>query len=402
MLVERLNNVWVFLKLLSRNYVEDGCQSSAAALTYQTLFAVVPLLTITFTVLSAFQALSGVGDTLQSFMFENVVPEAVSVVQGYLYEFSEQARSLSIPSLVVVAVTAFLMMFTIEKSFNEIWRIREPRRGFQRILMYWAILTLGPVMMGVGIAITTYLLSLPLISDVTVATGFLGVIPILLNSMVFTLMYVAVPNCVVPLSHGLIGGVVVAVAFELVKRLFGTVMAQTDFQVIYGTYAAVPLFLIWLYVSWTVVLFGAELTKNMGLFRSKSSSVLEPPLIQVLIVLNAFFSARHRGDVVTEKTIDALGHRVDMQAWHEYKSRLINAGIITPAEGGGLVLCRDLNEVSFWQLHQLLPWPLPNGFNAMGDDQWETFANQKLGTLFEGSRESLNFNLEELFRQAKI
>ena len=153
---------WAFLRLLMRNYAEDGCPSTAAALTYQTLFAVVPLLTVTYTVLSAFQAQSGVGEMLQDFMFENVVPESVGVVEGYLQEFSDQARRLSGPSLIFIGLTAFLMMFTIEKSFNEIWRIKQPRQGFQRILMYWAILTLGPVLMGIGIAITTYLFSLPL------------------------------------------------------------------------------------------------------------------------------------------------------------------------------------------------------------------------------------------------
>ena len=400
-LTEGLQSIWVFVKLLARNYVADGCQSSAAALTYQTLFAVVPLLTITFTVLSAFQALSGVGDTLQSFVFDNVVPEAVSVVQGYLYEFSEQARSLSMPSLIVVAVTAFLMMFTIEKSFNEIWRIQEPRRGFQRILMYWAILTLGPVFMGIGIIITSYLLSLPLISDVTVTSGLLGVVPIFLNTMLFSMMYVAVPNCVVPLRHGLIGGLVVAVLFELVKRLFGTVMAQTDFQVIYGTYAAVPLFLIWLYMSWTIVLFGAELTKNMGLFRSQRSPVLEPPLLQVLIVLHAFFKANQRGEVVTEQAIAALGHRVDLQAWHDYKARLMSIGVITAAENGGLVLSRDLAELSFWQLYQALPWPLPHGFNVPGNADWEDEAHRSLANLFEHNKDALIFNLDTLFRESK-
>ena len=106
--------VWDFFKLLVKNYSEDGCQSTAAALTYQTLFAVVPLLTITYTVLEAFEAFSGVGDVLQDFVFDNVVPESVSVVQEYLQQFSSQARSLSGPSLIVVGITAFLMMHTIE------------------------------------------------------------------------------------------------------------------------------------------------------------------------------------------------------------------------------------------------------------------------------------------------
>lgn len=387
----------VFLKLLLRNYNDDGCQSTAAALTYQTLFAVVPLLTITYTVLSAFQAFSGVGDMLQNFLFQNIVPESVAVVESYLQDFSDQARRLSWPSLIVVAFTAFLMMFTIEKSFNEIWGIGEPRHGFQRILMYWAILTLGPPLVGGGIAITTYLFSLPLISDVAGTSLFLQLIPIVLNTVVFTMMYIAIPNCVVPLRNGLIGGLVVAVLFELVKQLFGTVMSKTDFEVIYGTYAAVPLFLIWLYVSWAIILFGAELTKGMGLYRSERSEQLEPPLMQFLVILEMFFRAHQQGEVVTEKMIANLGHRVDMHAWRDYKSRLLALGLIRGVDRGGLVLSKDLNEVTFWELYQSLPWPLPRGFIAEGDG-WENRINEKLSELFDDSESSLKLDLEALFR----
>jgi membrane protein len=388
--------VWDFFKLLVKNYSEDGCQSTAAALTYQTLFAVVPLLTITYTVLEAFEAFGGVGDVLQDFVFDNVLPESVSVVQEYIQQFSSQAMSLSGPSLIVVGITAFLMMHTIEKSFNDIWRIREPRQGFQRILMYWAILTLGPVLMFLGLASTTYLFSLPIITGVG-ASKLFGVVPLALSTVFFTLMYVAVPNCQVPLRHGVIAAAVVAVGFELVKHLFGSVMAMTDFAVIYGTYAAVPLFLIWLYVSWTIVLFGAELNKNMGLFRSQRSPQIEPPLVQILIILHEFFRCHRLGEVVTDRTITSLSHRVDMQAWHDYKSRLLTLGLIRVVEKGGLVLSKDLNEVTLWSLYRDLPWPLPAGFTVAGE-VWEKLVNEKLTKSYEERRMVFELDLEQLYR----
>ena len=391
-----IEEVWDFVKLLVKNYCEDGCQSTAAALTYQTLFAVVPLLTITYTVLEAFEAFGGVGDVLQDFVFDNVVPESVSVVQEYIQQFSSQAMSLSGPSLIVVGITAFLMMHTIEKSFNDIWRIREPRQGFQRILMYWAILTLGPVLMFLGLASTTYLFSLPIITGVG-ASKLFGVVPLALSTVFFTLMYVAVPNCQVPLRHGVIAAAVVAVGFELVKHLFGSVMAMTDFAVIYGTYAAVPLFLIWLYVSWTIVLFGAELNKNMGLFRSQRSPQIEPPLVQILIILHEFFRCHRLGEVVTDRTITSLSHRVDMQAWHDYKSRLLTLGLIRVVEKGGLVLSKDLNEVTLWSLYRDLPWPLPAGFTVAGE-VWEKLVNEKLTKSYEERRTVFELDLELLYK----
>ena len=399
MLMPKIQAVWGFFKLLVKNYFEDGCQSTAAALTYQTLFAVVPLLTITYTVLEAFEAFSGVGDLLQDFVFDNVVPESVSVVQEYIQQFSSQAMSLSGPSLIVVGLTAFLMMHTIEKSFNDIWRIREPRQGFQRILMYWAILTLGPVLMFLGLASTTYLFSLPIITGVG-ASKLFGIVPLALSTVFFTLMYVAVPNCQVPFRHGVIAAAVVAVGFELVKHLFGSVMAMTDFAVIYGTYAAVPLFLIWLYVSWTIVLFGAELNKNMGLFRSQRSPQMEPPLVQILIILHEFFRCHRLGEVVTDRTITSLSHRVDMQAWHDYKSRLLTLGLIRVVEKGGLVLSKDLNEVTLWSLYRDLPWPLPAGFTVAGE-AWEKQVNEKLTKSFEERRVMFELDLEQLYRGEK-
>ncbi len=387
-----------FFKLLVKNYSEDGCQSTAAALTYQTLFAVVPLLTITYTVLEAFEAFSGVGDVLQDFVFDNVVPASVSVVQEYIQEFSSQAMSLTGPSLIVVGVTAFLMMHTIEKSFNDIWRIKEPREGFQRILMYWAILTLGPVLMFLGLASTTYLFSLPIITGVGASTLF-GVVPLVLNTALFTLMYVAVPNCQVPIRHSVIAAVVVAIGFELVKQLFGRVMGMTDFAVIYGTYAAVPLFLIWLYVSWTIVLFGAELNKNMGLFRSRRSPKMEPPLVQILIILHEFFRCHRVGEVVTDRTITGLSHRVDMQAWHDYKSRLLTLGLIRVVDKGGFVLSKDLNEVTLWSLYKDLPWPLPAGF-IVADEIWEKLIDEKLTKSYEERRIAFELDLEQLYRGA--
>ena len=179
MQIERLQASWIFLKLLVRNYRDDSCQTTAAALTYQTLFAVVPLLTITYSVLASFKALEGMGDMLQNFLFANFLPESVALMERYLTDFSYQARQLSVPSLIVVVMTAFLMMFTIERALNEIWQVREPRLGFQRILVYWAFLTLGPVFLLVSIMSTTYLFSLPFLSEVSETLGLLPLLPLL-------------------------------------------------------------------------------------------------------------------------------------------------------------------------------------------------------------------------------
>ncbi|MDE0757354.1 MAG: YihY family inner membrane protein, partial [Pseudomonadales bacterium] len=265
-----------FLRYVVSEYISDGCQTTGAALTYQTLFAVVPALTVSYMVLSAFEAFSGVSRTLEDFIFSYVVPENIASVQSYLRLFSDQARSLSAPSFVLLGVTAFLMLFTIERTFNEIWKVSEPRNKLQRVLMYWGLLTLGPLLIVGGTVMTTYLFSLPFFSDISDLPVVYQFLPWTLSVLAFTLVYAAVPNAVVPLKHALLGGLLVAFSFEVAKYGFGKLMAASDFEVIYGAFAVVPVFLLWIYVTWTIILAGAEFVKALGLFRSDKDLLLEP------------------------------------------------------------------------------------------------------------------------------
>jgi membrane protein len=318
-----------------KRYVDDGCQATAAGLTYQTLFAVVPLLTVMYAVLNAVEAFKDLSAEVEGFLFDNVVPENVVNLQDYLHDFSTQAQSLSVPSLAFLGITAFLMLFTIERTFNEIWRVREPRQGYQRFLMYWAVLSLGPILVGMGFLITTYLMALPLLSDVDQYTGALGYLPILLSAAMLTLVYVAVPNCAVSFKDAVVGGLLVAIAFEMAKYLFGFVMSRSSFEVIYGAFAAVPLFLLWIYVSWSIVLMGAELVKALGVFRHDGGEQLEAPLFQIVVILELFFHAHQKGVVVREEDIRRCGARIDLEHWNDYRQRLIKLNLIRSVDKGG-------------------------------------------------------------------
>lgn len=398
---EQAMKAWNFVRFLVRNYIEDNCQTTAAALTYQTLFAVVPSLTVMYTVLSAFEAFGGMGRTIEDLLFENIVPDNVSAVQEYLRSFSDQARSLSVPSLVILAVTAFLMLFTIERTFNEIWGVKEPRHGFQRVMMYWAVLTMGPLLLVMGIGITTYVLSLPLISDVAESPLGLRFLPLALSAGTFTLIYVVVPNTLVPLKHAVAGGFLVATVFETAKFSFGFFMSQSSFEVIYGTFAVVPLFLIWIYVSWTIVLFGAELVKALAVYRFKGSHKLESPFLQVLIILEIFYRAHQRGEVVTDKAIRRLDDRIDLEHWQNYRERLIDLNLVKSVERGGLVLSFDLSELTLWQLYQKLPWPIPSK-QGLGESEWEKNLAETFSSITSRNREMLSIDLETLFRAGKV
>lgn len=383
-----------FVTFLWTQFFEDHCPNTAAALTYQTLFAIVPLLTLTYTVFSMFEAFAGVGLTVEEFLFSNIVPENISVVQEYLRSFSDQARQLSLPSLALLAVTALLMLVTIEKTLNEIWRVKEPRHGFQRLLMYWAVLTLGPILGGCALAISTYVFSMPLISNVTTSSGFLLVLPMFLGAAFFTLIYVAVPNCRIPIGHAVIGGCSAAVAFELAKFLFGVLVANTDFAVIYGTFAAVPLLLLWIYLCWIIVLLGAEFVKALTVCPRGSDQTKGEPLVQVLHILGLFRQAQIKGSSVNEKDVFELADKIELQEWNEYRSRLLAMDLIRIVEGGDLVLCKDLNKVTLWALYRALPWPIP--IAVLGDNPWEVRLGELLESIAGHSTQEMSLSVAAL------
>lgn len=388
-------SLWRFTVLTFSEFRDDGCPGTAAALTYQTLFAVVPLVTVMYTVLNTFKAFGGLGARIQDFIFVNVVPQNVAVVQQYLASFSAQARSLSAYSALLLGATAFMMLFTIEREFNAIWGVREPRNGFQRFLMYWALLTLGPVLIGLGIVIYGYLLSLPIISGVTASTGMLKYVPLVLSAMLYTLVYAAVPNCVVPLRHAVSGGVLVAIVFQLAKAGFARFMAHSTFQVIYGAFAAVPLFLLWIYLSWNIILLGAEVVKGLGVFRSAGDPHIESPLIQLLLILEQFYLAHQRGEAIDDADIRELAGRVDVAEWNDFKSRLTALNLVKALERGGLVLTRDLKEISVWDLYRRVPFDMPTTMG--GEKPWEKMLAQRLQKISGRSHEYLQMSLDSLF-----
>ena len=213
-----------FLALVLRQFSEKRCTENAAALTYTTLFSVVPMMTVTYSMLSAIPSLNGVGDAVQNFVFNNFVPATGEVVQTYLQDFSQQARKLTFVGIAFLLVTSFMMLRTIDKALNEIWQVSHTRRGVSGFLLYWAILSLGPLMLGAGFLLTSYLASIKFITDTTAFFGaealLLRLMPVVLSTLLFTLLYSAVPNRKVPIKHALTGAVVVALLVETAKAGF--------------------------------------------------------------------------------------------------------------------------------------------------------------------------------------
>ncbi|WP_299771923.1 YihY family inner membrane protein [uncultured Pseudoteredinibacter sp.] len=335
-----------FIQQIIFHYQDKQCQKSAAALTYMTLFAIVPMMTVSYSMFSVIPAFSGLESQLQALIFNNFVPSTGQEVQQYLSGFSSQARSLTSVGVIMLVVTAYLMLKNIEGNFNSIWGVKEGRKGLANFLLYWAVLSLGPLLLGMGLAVTTYLLSLKLFEGVETQgffAGLLGFLPFVLATAAFTLLFVAVPNCKVNLKHAAIGGLLTAIAFELVKKLFATVVGMTSLEVIYGAFAVVPLFLVWIYVMWMLVLSGAILVRVLSTFSQGAEGQHYPDLVAALLVLWAFHQRWQQGESLTDRHAAEVG--VDGRQWAGIRESLIQQQIIAATSNGDYVLSKDLSRV---------------------------------------------------------
>lgn len=357
-----LNLLGCFLMRLVRRFLADRVAQSAAALTYTTLFAVVPMMTVTFVMLSAVPAFRDLGEPIQAFIFNNLLPRAGEQVVGYLQAFSSQARELTWIGIGVLLGSALMTLYTIEHAFNQIWRVRRARRGVSSFLLYWAILSLGPLLLGAGFAASAYITSLRLLSGPEALPGaatLLGLVPLLSGIAAFTLLYAAVPNTRVSLRHALAGGCFAALLFESAKALFSLyVTLFPGYQLIYGAFAAVPLFLLWIYLTWLIVLLGAQLVCLLG-SPGAWRGTARAPLLNLLGVLGELFARQQDGRSLDRAQLMRSGWAVDEDEWAVLLDFLEAERLVTATSSGEWVLCRDLSQLSLHELLVRSPWPLP-------------------------------------------
>ncbi len=250
------------LLTLVRRFREDRLALTASSLTFTSVISLVPLATVMLALFTAFPMFSTLQDTLQHYFVTSLVPDSIAKpVLGYVTQFSSRASRLGVVGLVALVISAIALMLTIDRALNAIWRVRTPRPIAQRVLIYWAAVTLGPLALGVSLTATSY--------AVSASRGYLGGMPrgvgVVLGALEFVTIALGVaglfhyvPNTHVRWRHALVGGVFVAVGFAAAKRLlafyFGSV---PTYAMIYGVFATVPIFLVWIYLSWIVVLLGA-------------------------------------------------------------------------------------------------------------------------------------------------
>jgi membrane protein len=405
---QRIRNLaatgWAFLCHLARRYHADGCQTRAAALTYVTLFAVVPLLTLTFAAFSLVPSLGEAGAKIQQLLLDALVPAGNPEVTDYLFDFARRARSLSTAGGLVLVVTTLFMLRTIERTFDHIWGIPDHRRGPADFLRYWAVLTLGPVLFGAGLALHTYLVALQALVDGVDVLGIsrliLVYLPALLSWSAFTLLFSALPRAPVPLRWALTGGLVTTGLLYAARFLFGAIVTNSNYHTVYGAFAALPVFLLWIHLCWLIVLGGAELVRSLDTFNDTRRDRKLSDLFATLVVMGLCVSAQATGAAVVDR--DVLRAGVTEAQWRRLRTLLLEHHILAMTTADGYVLARDPAQISVAQLATLVPGDvfgersrvLPARTRSI---HWVA----RMETLLQASRDAahnhLKLSLEELF-----
>ena len=396
-----------FISYLMRQFLGNGGVINASALTYTTLFAVVPLMTVSFAMLAAIPSFQGVGEQVQGWVFSNFVPTTGEVIQNYLKDFTNQAQKLTAVGVGFLVVTSIMMMRNIEVAFNRIWRVSSQRKGMSSFLLYWAILSLGPILIGLGIIVSSYIASLPLISDATNLVGkskLLTVLPVVMSAAAFTLLYAAVPNCKVPLKNAFIGAVVVAFLFESAKRGFTFYATQfPSYELIYGAFAAIPLFLVWIFISWFIILMGCELTRALTVYQSQNYTREKSHMHTIVGILHRLWKGQQTGHALSDDQLLKQVDGLDQSGWDEYSQMLLQEDIIRRTDQGEYLLSRGLADFTLNELCQRLPWPIPDPMDSLSNgtvnkEVWQKNLDQHLSHVKKMQATELDISLEQLFK----
>ena len=314
LVMERIS--WMQIRNLTRFALqrlrEVRLPQVAGSLTFTTVLALVPILTIGLAILTAFPLFASFRSSLEAYFTQSLMPKGISTtILGYLTQFATKATRLSAVGGVLLMLTAVMTMAMIEKTFNQIWQIKRKRPLAKRVIVYWTIVTLGPLLIGVSISFTSYLFSAtndvmrstPLVGDVLYATT-----SILLTALAYTFLYMAVPNKQVDLRDAVSGALVAAIAFEIAKRLFAVFIKQfPTYTVIYGALAAVPIFLIWIYMSWLITLIGAVIAASLPIVKFERWWHVPTPgsaFEDAMAVLKVLIMARLRDEKAQVSVLD--------------------------------------------------------------------------------------------------
>jgi membrane protein len=352
-------NVLNLGRIVMRRFAEDRCMQIASSLTFTSLLSIVPIVTIALTMITAFPVFGELTRALQTFILDNMVPASADVVANYTEQFSAKAAKLTAVGIGFLVLTALMTLLTIDRAFNDIWRVKRPRPVVQRMFVYWTLITMGPVLIGASLSLTSWLVgqAVGLVHGLPGAgVAVLTIVPILLTAVALTLLYVAMPNRRIALRDAMVGGVFAALLFEAMKRGFAFYLASVPtYTLVYGAFATLPIFLLWIYLSWLVVVFGAVVVAALPEWRSgagQSTPVPGSDFFDALQILHLVWRAHRAGvSVKLPEILAASTGRIE-RVEHILET-MTNAGWVTRTVPTGWVLHRDPATITVEDVYRL-------------------------------------------------
>lgn len=379
---------------------------AAGSLTYTTLLALVPLLTVTFAIFSAFPAYSRLRQQAQQLLFENLVPAVGGEVRAYVDQFMGNAAALTGFGVVGLAVTAIILFFSVEGVFNAIWRASEPRPFVVRVLSFWAVLTVTPLLLGASLSVSSRALA----AFRDAGGGAVGILSFLLPGLfeaaAFALMYLSIPNRDVHWKDAAVGGVTAAVLMEISKIGFAVyISAFPTYETIYGALSAVPIFLLWLYTVWSIVLFGAEVTATLPEWRAGKIVDVGPEGLlsaqRIVVALAILRELRDAARLGVGMRRDTLANRIPVGAAviDGMLEQLRAARWVDRTHKSAWVLTRDLHDQTIDDLRHSLGMGLRGNLRAVGQLQtgWQDHLADLFGRSEAADKAILGLPLVDLF-----
>lgn len=261
-----IKNGGVAFYIATKRFFNEDYTYRASALTYTVLLALVPLLATIVYVSSYFPIFSDFVDLTKVYIWKNIVPASIGTTERYFQSFISQASQLPFLGVVFLFITALMMVNTIDTSLNESWKVTRKRKRFRAFFFYGLSILLTPIILGLIIFLIGYVLTFSFFGYGHYITFIVTLfLPFIINTLLFTVLYKLIPNTKVYWRHAFFGGVVAGLLFELTKLFFGLYVQQfSSYEFIYGVFAIIPIFLIWLYFFWCIILFGSLVSHSVS------------------------------------------------------------------------------------------------------------------------------------------
>ena len=355
-----------FARFLWRRFLDDRLFEAAGALAFTTVFALVPLSMVVFGVLAVFPAFSQWRDQLSDYIFSNFVPDSARAVEAVLLQLSTNTGQLTTIGVIALVISVLVTLLSVETTFNRIWRVKSARPTFGRFLVYWTVLTLGALVATASLAVSARFFALEIFSTESgqLLRGLmLWAAPMLIELAAFTTIFRVVPHRTVQWRHALAGATLAVLLSEVVKWAIGLYLGSFDaYERIYGQIAFLPIFLLWVYLSWVAILLGASFASSISAFRYQPAHMRLPrgyELYGLLRMLGRFAHARTQGRGLHSDEIQELEPMLTDTLVQQMLAELEDIALLRRAETGEWLLARDLGDLTVGELYEACHLRIP-------------------------------------------